>query len=387
MVPSLAFGGAERIVVETLRGLLRRAPTAKLFVLHDAAPSYDAAGLGRAKVIRLQGLGREAQARAVAFEVMASPSPVVFTHLIKSAQLRTLWDLGVTTVPVVHNLRPAWQDEPSAYDVPNVPFVAAVSDSVAGLLRASACAKPVVVVRHELRCWFVPDELRAWRQLVRERHAIPKDTLHRDGRRVQVAEGLHSSGPSSGGGAAVPPRQADDYGGWDHEWGYGRAAYTAACRQALEPGVIADLLTPGAIREVDPFYAAFDVFLNTSVIEGLSVSALATLARVAPSFPPTPEATARALPSDAVIVEDPSDVPAYAAGIERAQGGDAVPSRSRLRMRISSRVSGAFSGARRHEGKSRRPGRRDSLPDQMENLNLGGADALSSNSRRACRIR
>jgi len=35
-----------------------------------------------------------------------------------------------------------------------------------------------------------------------------------------------------------------------------------------------DLLAPGQVRDIEPYYAAFDVFLNTSIFEGLSVATL-----------------------------------------------------------------------------------------------------------------
>src|SRR2546422_324367 len=115
----------------------------------------------------MAGDGRCAHTHAV-----RAPTPILFTHLIKARHLRALWNWGVTTVPVVHNSRPSWQDEPSAFDHPRVPFVVAVSEDVAEQVRTAGCPKPVVTVRHEIQRWFSLEELRAHRREVGEKHAI-----------------------------------------------------------------------------------------------------------------------------------------------------------------------------------------------------------------------
>ena len=139
LIPSMSLGGAERIVHDILTALSRRKPTAKLFVLHEVDRSYPLDESGWFQVFRLSGLKDAQRLRTIAMEVLASPSPVLFTHLIRETHLRPLWDFGVQTVPVIHNSQPSWQDPPSVYDHPNVPYVVAVSDAVADQLRAAGC--------------------------------------------------------------------------------------------------------------------------------------------------------------------------------------------------------------------------------------------------------
>jgi glycosyltransferase involved in cell wall biosynthesis len=118
-------------------------------------------------------------------------------------------------------------------------------------------------------------------------------------------------------------------GGWDHAWGNGRAAYAAACRQALELDVMPDFLTPGAVPEVEKYYAAFDVFLNTSVYEGLSVATLEAIQAGCPIVSADAGGNREALPQNAFIVHDSSDIAAYVSGIEKvlAAGRRSVPAR------------------------------------------------------------
>src|ERR1035438_375686 len=77
MLPSLARGGAERSVVEILQGLAKNPITSKLFVLADTKPCYDYKGDTQRRVFRLHSLDLETKMRLAAFEILASPTPVV----------------------------------------------------------------------------------------------------------------------------------------------------------------------------------------------------------------------------------------------------------------------------------------------------------------------
>ena len=57
----------------------------------------------------------------IALEVLASPNPLIFTHMIRAEDLEELWALGVSTVPVIHNMSPGWQDPPGAVRRPPRP--------------------------------------------------------------------------------------------------------------------------------------------------------------------------------------------------------------------------------------------------------------------------
>jgi len=330
LVPSLTLGGAERSVVETLLGLAEATTTASLFVSHEATPAYAIESTPSRRVRVLHKLELAGKMKTVALEVLASPCPVLFTHMVKAAHLRMLWDLGVATIPVIQNAQPSWQDPPEAFDHPCVPFVIAVSEFVARQLRDCGCPRRVVTVRHELQRWFSLGKMQANRCQIRQQYGIPDDTLligmvgqfktqKAYTRAVRVLAEIRREHPA----------KLMILGGWDQEWGHGRMAYTAACRQALELDVMADLLTPGRVCDVEPYYAAFDVFLNTSIFEGLSVATLEAVQAGCPIVTADAGGNAEALPPQAVVVNDSANIAAYVSGIETAlaRGFRSVPER------------------------------------------------------------
>jgi glycosyltransferase involved in cell wall biosynthesis len=331
LVPSLALGGAERSVVETLQGLNGTpSATARLFLLHEACPSYEIAETPSTRVYRLYKPDMKTRLKMIALEVIASPSRVVFTHMIKAEYLRVLWDYGVLTIPVIQNSLPSWQDPPESFRHANVPFLVAVSDSVARQLRTHGCPRPVITVRHELQRWFSVDELEVHRKAIRDQYSIADDTL------LIGMVGEFKSQKAYTRAVRVLARIRQEHpaklmilGGWDHEWGHGRAAYTATCRQAVELDVIADVLTPGRVRDVERYFAAFDVFLNTSVYEGLSVATLEAVQSGCPVVSADAGGNSEGLPPDAVVITDSANSDAYVLGIETAIDRDtrSVPQR------------------------------------------------------------
>jgi glycosyltransferase involved in cell wall biosynthesis len=316
LVASLARGGAERIVLETLAGLQRRNVAAKLFVLYQNHANFSYTPPGNVQVFRLHTLSAEARLHKIASEVLASPDPMLYTHLIKSDQLRFLWERGIKTIPVVHNSWECWQDSPAAYNSPQVPIVTAVSGEVARQLREEDCPKPVVVIRHELQRWFSPEELQQNRVKIRSRYGISQDTLligmvgefksqKAYTRAVRVLAQVRRQVPA----------KLMILGGWDHDWGHGRQTYIATQRLALELGVITDMFTPGPMPDTEEYYPAFDVFLNTSAYEGLSVSLLEAINAGCPIVTADVGGNREVMPSRAVLVKDPSDINAYVNGI------------------------------------------------------------------------
>lgn len=319
LMPSLTRGGAERSVVETLAGLQRRNSSGNLFVLYNAKPVYNFNGAGNIKLCNLSALDLPAKLHAVAMGVLASPNPVLFTHMVKVEMLRALWERDVKTIPVIQNSKPAWQDPPSAFNHPCVPFVAAVSEDVARQLREARCPRPVVVVRHELQRWFTQEEQKQNRQQIREYYGIADDVLVIGmigqfksqkcyTRAVRVLAQIRR----------IRPAKLMILGGWDHDWGHGRHAYAATCRLALELDAITDLITPGPVPDTEKYYAAFDVFLNTSDYEGLSVALLEAIQTGCPIVTADAGGNREVLPERAVLVSNPSDTGAYVHGIAQA---------------------------------------------------------------------
>ncbi len=318
VIASLNLGGAERIVQELMQGLQHAGTRSRLFVLHEAQPAFNLDGICGCEVVRLHDRPWAERLPAVAAAVSPAPSPVVFTHLVRMRELEALRGRGgVRFAPVVHNQEPGWLDRPEAFDRPWVPFVVAVSEAVEAQLLAAGCRKPIVVLRHELqRPTPSPQAAQQERQAIRRRHGVPDDVLligmvgqfkaqKAYTRAVRVLHRVQQQAPA----------RLMILGSWNHAWGSGRATYTAMCAQALELGVIADVLTPGPVQPVEPYYSAFDVFLNTSIHEGLSVAMLEAAARGCPIVSANVGGAAEALGEGDAVLPEPFQVEACAEAV------------------------------------------------------------------------
>jgi len=312
LIASLTRGGAERIVVETAQALAAAGVAVTLYVLHDVQLDYKLPKQPNLTLHMLHG-SREEKLRKVALALNLAGQHNVQTHLIGLEDLTFLWSLGLETIPVVHNARPGWKDPATAYNHPNVQMVVAVAEMVAAQLRQSGLAKPIVTIRHEIQRAIDPAQMPGWRRTCRRRHDIKDDVLligmvgqfklqKAYTRAVEVLARLRSHGPA----------KLMIIGSWDHEYGSGRVAYEAAMRRAVDLGVVADVIVPGNLHPVEPYYAAFDVFLNTSLYEGLSISLLEALAHGCPVVAADAGGNREILPADAILVEDGNDIEAYA---------------------------------------------------------------------------
>ena len=318
LLPSLVRGGAERAVLETMSALRGVSGlTQRLYVVHRSRLQYPPnAGDNLSIVFADDGRDAAGSLRAFAMDMLQASSPVVYCHLIPTDELRRLWGMGVSTIPVVQNMSPGWTNAPADFADDHVPFVVGVSDAVSDELRTLGCPKPVITLRHELQRVFAPSELARQRREIRDRHGIADHTLligmvgqfKSQKAYTRAVRVLHGVRQFLGAKLMI-------LGGWDHEYGAGRAAYEATCRRAVELGVIADTIMPGDVHPVDPYLAAFDVFLNTSIYEGLSVALLEAIQAGCPIVTADAGGNGEVLPTNAVLVSPGADIEAYVQGV------------------------------------------------------------------------
>lgn len=317
VVASLTLGGAERLVLDVARALEGRIASGTLYVLGRTAMGYEPPLLKDFRIVHLRGRDRREKMNQVAIDVLSSPNPLAITHLVRSAELAHLWELGVATIPVVHNSWQGWHEPPQVFEHDRVPAVAAVCRSVADQLRDAGLSKPITILRHELgtRDGFGFDA--ESRQRVRHQHGITPDTLligmvgqfkaHKAYvRAVRVLAALR-------GERRV---KLMILGGWEHDYGAGRAAHAATLEQAARLGAEKDLLCLGPVKDIGAYYSAFDVFLNTSVYEGMSIATLEAVRSGCPVVTADVGGQREAIGQDDALVHDPADVGAYVEAIK-----------------------------------------------------------------------
>jgi glycosyltransferase involved in cell wall biosynthesis len=316
LVPTLARGGAERIVLDLALALTDDPEIdVAIYVRARTPTSHEVAARNNLTVVYLDDPGAPRPVDLAA-RLVASGNPLIFTHLIKRQHLEGLWRAGVVTVPVVHNSKPGWEEPPTSYRHANVPVVVACADSVKAELEQNSCPAPVLTIRHEIRLRPEPGDLAASRKKIRGAWGIGDDTLvigmvgqfktqKAYTRAVRVLARVRESLPA----------KLMIVGGWDHKYGAGRTTFEATMRLAVELGVVADMILIGETTDCLPYFAAFDVCLNTSIYEGLSVSIMEAIACGCPLVVSAVGGIIEICPADAVLVRDTSDIEAYAAGV------------------------------------------------------------------------
>jgi glycosyltransferase involved in cell wall biosynthesis len=272
VVGTLALGGAERIVLQWAERTATR-HRVRLVVLRDALDEWPVpAGV---EVVRLRGVALDERLTALG-AAMAAAGGTVLCHLLTAAERGALARGGARPVPVLHNAEPGWLEPTAALD--GTPWVITVSEAAATDVRASGAAVACTVVRHLPGASTSRPEARAhWRA----RWALPADALvigmvggvkpqKAYPRALRILAALLARGSAYlvivGG-----PVGRDGALAW-------RAVLAQAQRLGLEPFV----RLPGFVSDADGCLPAFDVVLNTSHYEGLSMATLEALAAEKP---------------------------------------------------------------------------------------------------------
>lgn len=279
IVPSLARGGAERIVVEWLAAEAQRGRAIELALLHRRKHEY--APPPRVVVLQRQAEPLQEFVDRLGRRWGGNGSPPVAAHLVPDALLARLWAAGVRTVPVVHNMREGWRNDPGAWPEGSVPMAIACAEAVRAQVAAGGCHVPVIALRHRPGIG-----------------AAASDSRHRVTLRAQL--GIAANAFVIGAVGAM--KKQKDYvravevlarlrrerdavlvlvgGVLD---GSGLAELDRVAEAAARLGVAGSLRLPGFADPVDPWYAAFDALLNVSRHEGLSMATAEALAAGLPA--------------------------------------------------------------------------------------------------------
>lgn len=316
LIPTLVRGGAERIVVDIGTALADDPDVdVYLYVRTRTLTTHEVPLRKNLFVSYLNDPGEQGLVE-LASELVERGNPTIFTHLIRRHDLEVLWRAGLVTVPVVHNSKQGWNEPPSLYDHANVPFVIACADSVKWEIEEAGCRAPVITVRHEIGIAPGPGELSKGRAKIRSDWGIDEETLligmvgqfksqKAYTRAVRVLAKVQKFAPA----------KLMIVGGWDHKYGAGRVAFESTMRLAVELGVAPDIILVGETTDPVPYFAAFDVFLNTSIFEGLSVSLMEAIACGCPLVLSNVGGAPEICPGDAILVGDSADIDGYVGGI------------------------------------------------------------------------
>jgi glycosyltransferase involved in cell wall biosynthesis len=273
LIASLAPGGAERIVLEWLAAEAARGRETELAVLHGRQTA-----LAVPEGVKARVRGREspeAFLRTLAADWRHARAPIS-THLVTDDALALLWAEGVRTVPVVHNARAGWRNDPRSWNPEHVPQAVACADAVSVEMRDCGVALPLLTIRHRPavgRAAFDLDARRAIRAelkvgegtfLVGAIGAIKSQKDH--ARAVEVLAAL----------AARRDAVLVVLGGILERAALGEL--DRIIETAIRFDVVDRLRLPGFAEDIEPWLAACDALVNVSRYEGLSIAVQEALA-------------------------------------------------------------------------------------------------------------
>lgn len=267
LVASLALGGAERIVLEWLGAEAARQRTIELAVLHPRRIAWTPpAGIA----LRVRSQQTPTAFLAELAEHWRTARTPVSVHLVNDELIDILWNAGVQTVPVVHNMRAGWRNDPVRWQPAQVPLAVACSNAVRQEMLADGCQVPVMTLRHMPA--FDPTAIDpANRTRLRTELRVGSTTL------LVAAVGAFKSQKDYARAIDVMHhlrRQREAVllilgGALD---GDGLAELDRVVSRACAAGLADHLRLPGFVQPIGPYYAAADVLLNVSRFEGFSMA-------------------------------------------------------------------------------------------------------------------
>lgn len=268
-IASLSIGGAERIVLDWAARIYPRWRV-HLIVVKDRDTEWPVPDFVR--VTRLANTRILEQLEELGRDIAAKPIPVVTCHLFKKAWRDALIRGGAKVVTVLHNAKDGWEE--GVASLLGSMNVIAVSGACANDLREAGWRGPVSVIRHIPPRWkFAADA----RERYRREWNIPVDAL--------VIGMVGAVKPQKNYQRALGILKAflekrDAYlviVGGPVNMAVGRTTWEGVVDEVHRLGIRHRVAMPGFIAGATACIPAFDVVLNTSNFEGLSIATLEML--------------------------------------------------------------------------------------------------------------
>ncbi len=266
VIASLSLGGAEKIVLDWANRIY---PSWKvhLIVLRDRTEEWRVPAFVR--VTRVGGKYSAQDLRKIGKEIAHSGNPVCVCHLLSEKERNALAEGGAVVVPVLHNARDGWPEDSAT--LRGAPYTITVSESCEQDLREDGFTDPVTVIRH------IPS--------VRDYHTETRTHYRREWRIPQDAFLIGMIGAvkhQKNYHFALKVLQAllmkqDAYlaiVGGPVNTPQGFPLWQEVVKEAERIGVIHRLAMPGFVHDAAHCLPTFDVMLNTSHYEGMSIATL-----------------------------------------------------------------------------------------------------------------
>lgn len=272
-IASLSLGGAERIVLDWIQRIYPRWRV-HLIVLRTREKEWSVPK--HVRITRLEGVDICKKLISVGETIAFDKNPVCACHLLNTKERKSLSQCGATIVPVLHNARNGWIEGVESLN--EVPYVVAVSKACEADLYEDGWNGTVSVIRHIPP---VRKKLECLRTKVRKAWNIPENAL--------LIGMVGAVKPQKNYIFALEIfaellKRQDAYlviVGGPVNTKVGLTTWKQVVEKVHKLGLRHRVAMPGFVPEADCLLSAFDVMLNSSNFEGLSIATLeALLAKV-----------------------------------------------------------------------------------------------------------
>lgn len=271
---SLSLGGAERIVLDWARRIYPRWRV-HLIVVKDRENEWSVPDF--VKVTRLHDKNVAEQLRVIGKSIATSSNPVCVCHLFNKKWRDALSESGVNVITVLHNAKNGWEEDVSG--LTGSANVIAVSEACGNDLLESGWSGPVSVIRHIPPIWKLKPDAR---DRFRKAWNIPKTAM------VIGMIGAVKPQKNYLFALRILKKLLETQNaylvivGGPVNTKNGQPAWKAVVNAVSELGLRNRVAMPGFIPGAASCLPAFDVMLNTSNYEGLSIATLEALANKMP---------------------------------------------------------------------------------------------------------
>lgn len=268
-IASLSIGGAERIVLDWASRIWPKWKV-HLIVLHDKPQEWTVPDF--VTVTRLHGKDFKTKLSLLGKQIAKTNNPVCVCHLLRKEHRDVLSKSGVRVVTVLHNAKEGWQENVSC--LVGSSRIIGVSEACGNDLRTSGYEKPMTIIRH-----------------------IPPKPMYRDDARTYYRNSWNVPENATVIGMIGSVKNQKNYPfavkilaklletmnvylvilGGPVDKHKGKEVWFSVMNEIQTLNVRHRISMPGFIENATGCLPAFDLLLNTSYYEGLSIATLEAL--------------------------------------------------------------------------------------------------------------